>query len=314
LDRGHIQGRVFGDLNGNGKEDAGESGIAGMSVRIDDKRSVITDSKGDFTFGSLQPGDVDVELTSEDLGVKLRASNPTQQHVSLSARHTVNLAFGLTSSGFAAGRVFNDLLLTGEQAAGVAPGLPGVKIILQRAEAAADSKPLTQVVDGDGLYEFRNIAPGKYLLEIDTATLPANFRVPTQTSWPITVNPLQGIYLDIPLAAQRAVSGTVYMDFDGDGKFSSENDTPIPGAFVRIGQAEAITDNTGSFILRNIVAGKAEIRAGTTRGYASRAITIELPASPSMLRGVDLAISASQAVNLEHPLPAERQTSKLTKN
>ena len=83
------------------------------------------------------------------------------------------------------------------------------------------------------------------------------------------------------------------MDFDGDGKFSSENDTPIPGAYVRIGQAEAMTDSTGSYILRNIVARHVEIRAGTTRGYASRSITIELPASPSILRDVNLAISKS---------------------
>jgi hypothetical protein len=291
LDRGHIQGRVFGDLNGNGKEDPGENGIAGMTVRMDGKQTVVTDSRGDFTFGSLEPGDFDVSLISDDLGVKLRASNATQQHVSLSARHTVNLSFGLTNSGFAAGRVFNDLLLTAEQAAGDAPGLPGVKITLRLAEAMADSKPLIQTVDGDGLYEFRNLPPGKYVLGIDTATLPADFRVPAQTTWPITVSPLQGAYLDIPLAAQRAVTGTVYMDFDGDGKFSPETDTPIPGAYVRIGQAEAITDRTGAYILRNIAAGQAEIRATTTRGYASRSIEIELPAAPSILRDINLAVS-----------------------
>jgi hypothetical protein len=148
-------------------------------------------------------------------------------------------------------------------------------------------------VDGNGLYEFRNLAPGKYLLGIDTATLPANFRLPAQTTWPITVSPLQGLYLDLPLAAQRAVSGTVYIDFDGDGKFSPENDTPIPGAYVRLGQAEAITGSNGSYILRNLVAGRAEIRAATTMGYASRSIVIELPASPSILRDVNLAISKS---------------------
>jgi hypothetical protein len=83
------------------------------------------------------------------------------------------------------------------------------------------------------------------------------------------------------------------MDFDGDGKFSSENDTPIPGAYVRIGAVETITDSKGAYILRNIVAGQTEISAGTTRGYASRSIMIQLPASPGILRDVDLAISKS---------------------
>jgi hypothetical protein len=293
LDRGRIQGRVFGDLNGNGQEDPGENGIAGMTVRMDGNRKVVTDSRGDFNFGSMEPGDFDVTLISDDLGVKLRASNATLQRVSLSARNTVRLSFGLTNSGFAAGRVFNDLLLTGEQAAKEARGIPGVKLILHSAEAMADSKPLIQMVDGNGLYEFRNLAPGKYLLDIDTATLPANFRLPAQTTWPITVSPLQGVYLDLPLAAQRAISGTVYMDFDGDGKFSPENDTPIPGAYVRIGQAEAITDKSGAYILRNLAAGQAVIHAATTRRYASSLIIIELPASPGILRDVNLAISKS---------------------
>jgi len=292
LDRGHIHGRVFGDLNGNGQEDPGETGLAGMTVRLDAKASVVTDSRGDFDFGSLEPGDFDVELSSNDLGVTLRASKATLQHISLSARHTVKLTFGLTSSGFAAGRVFNDLLLTGEQAAGDAPGLSGVRLTLRPAEASRLNN-LVETVDGNGLYEFRNLAPGRYLLEIDTATVPANFRLPAQTIWPITVNPLEGVYVDLPLAAQRAVSGIVFLDFDGDGNFTPGIDTPIPGASVRIGQAETITNDGGTYILRNVVAGKIEIRAETSRGYASRSVTIELPRSPTILRDVNLSISPS---------------------
>jgi hypothetical protein len=102
----------------------------------------------------------------------------------------------------------------------------------------------------------------------------------------------------------------VYLDFDGDGKFTSGSDTPIPGAYVRIGQSEAITDNAGSYIVRNVVAGKAEIRAGTTRGYASRSIMIELPALPSMLRNVNLAISKSAFENRGRCLGIAKHTKK----
>lgn len=304
LDRGNIRGRVFADLNGNGQEDPGESGIAGMTVRINDKQSVLTDSRGDFAFGSLVPGDFDIELISEDLGVRLRASNATNQHISLLARHTVKLQFGLTSSGFVAGRVFNDLALKGEQSAGNAPGVAGVKLILRLAEIT-DSEPVIQTADGNGMYEFSNLSPGKYLLEIDAATVPANFRLPAQMQWPLTVGPLQGVYLDLPVAAQRAVTGVVYMDFDGDGKFSSGNDTPIPGASVRIGEAEAITDETGSFILRNMVSGKVEIRAETNRGYASPPLTLELPSSPGIIRGISLALFPVPAVSPGVPLEAQ---------
>jgi len=301
FDRGHIQGRVFGDSNANGQEDPGEIGIAGMTVRIDDRRSVVTDSQGYFSFGSVNPGEFDVALISDDLGVKLRASKPTVEHVLLLARHTINLSFGVTDGGFASGRVFNDLLLTGEQSAGDSPGIVGVRVNLDSVASVPRISHLTQLVDGNGLYEFRNLRPGAYLLGIDTATLPTNFRVPAQTQWPITVNASQGVYLDLPLAAQRAVSGVVYMDLDGDGKYTSGTDTPIPGASVRIGRAEAITDENGSYILRNVVAGTLEIRAETNRGYASRTVRIELSPLPGILQAIDLAIAPSQSAG---PAPA----------
>jgi hypothetical protein len=291
LNRGRIQGRVFEDLNGNGQEDSGESGIAGMTVRIDGSKSVVTNSRGEFNFGSLEPGDYDVALLSDDIGVKLRASRATLQHVALSARHTVNLSFGLTNSGFAMGRVFNDLLLKGEQAAGEAPGLSGVKLILYPAEAMANSKPFIQMVDGNGTYEFRNLAPGKYLLEIDTTTLPANFRLPVQTRWPVTVSPLQGFYMDLPFAAQRAISGIVYVDRNGDGKFDPQTDVVVEGARVVAGKAEAMSNRQGLFLLRNLPAGKIEVRAYPSTGKASGVIKIELGPDPILRHGVNLMVS-----------------------
>ena len=81
------------------------------------------------------------------------------------------------------------------------------------------------------------------------------------------------------------------MDFDGDGRFSPGNDTIIPGAYVRIGKSEAISDREGSYLLRNIASGKGEIQATTTTGYASPLTRIDLPAGPSLLRGVNLAHS-----------------------
>jgi hypothetical protein len=291
LNRGRIQGRVFDDLNGNGQEDAGENGIAGMTIQTDGNRSVTTDSQGDFNFGSMEPGDFDVALISDDLGVTLRASSATLQHVSLSERRTVKLSFGLTNTGFAAGRVFNDLLLTGELAAGNAPGLEKVKIILRPADAMANSKPFIQMVDGDGLYEFRNLAPGKYLLGIDTATLPPNFRLPAQTTWSIIVTPLQGFYLDLPVAAQRAISGFVYLDKNGDGQFDPEKDLAIEGARITAGNSEAVSDRQGRYLLRNLPAGRIEVHFYPAAGKGSGIINIELGPDPILRNEVNLMVS-----------------------
>ena len=290
-DRGRIEGRVFLDLNGNGQDDTGEPGIAGMNVQLDGNRRATTDVRGHFNLGSLEPGEFDVALISDAIGVKLRSSRATLQHVVLSARQTVALSFGLTDSGFVAGRVFNDLYLTGEPTAGDAPGLSGVKFTLRPFAATADSSPLSQMADGNGLYEFRNLAPGKYILEIDPVTIPADFRLPAQTAWPITVNPLQGFYLDLPFAAQRAISGIVYLDRDGDGQFDPQKDVVVEGARIAAGNSEAVSNRQGLYLLRNLPAGRIEVHFYLSTGKGSGIINIELGPEPVLRNGVNLMVS-----------------------
>jgi hypothetical protein len=290
-DRGRIEGRVFFDLNSNGQDDANEPGIAGMKVQLDGNRSATTDVSGHFSLGSLEPGAFDVALISDDIGVKLRSSGATLQHVSLSARQTINLSFGLTNSGFVAGRVFNDLSLTGESTAGDAPGLSGVKFTLRPVVATADSRPLSQMADGNGLYEFRNLAPGKYLLGIDTATLPANFRLTAQTTWPITVSPLQGLYLDLPFAAQRAISGIIYLDRDGDGQYDPQKDVVVEGARIAAGNSQAVSNRQGLYLLRNLPAGRIEVHVSLSTGKGSGIVNIELGPDPILRNGVNLMVS-----------------------
>jgi hypothetical protein len=291
LDRGRIQGRVFFDLNGNGQDDTGEPGIAGMKIQLDGDRIATTDVRGHFDLGSFKSGEFDVALISDDIGVKLRSSRATLQHVSLSARQTINISFGLTNSGFVAGRVFNDLFLTGEPTAGDAPGLSGVKFTLRPVAATADSRPLSQMVSGNGLYEFRNLAPGKYILEIDPVTIPADFRLPAQTAWPITVSPLEGSYLDLPFAAQRAISGIVYLDKDRDGRFDPQKDVVVEGARVAAGNSEAVSTRQGLYLLRNLPAGRIEVHFYLPTGKGNGIINIELGPDPVLRDGVNLMVS-----------------------
>jgi len=150
--------------------------------------------------------------------------------------------------------------------------------------------PATQVTDASGTYEFRNLAPGKYTLQVDEETLPPYFRMPEQTSWELTVQPVRGAYFDIPLFAQRRVSGIVFIDKDGDGKLDPAIDEIVPNATVACGQIKAVAGADGAYLLRALPAGTLEIVATAPGGRKSAALTIEMDAEPSIKSAVNLAI------------------------
>ena len=287
LDRGVIQGRVFFDLNGNGHDDDGEPGVRNMRVQVDGDQSAITNESGQFRF-RLNAGEHSVAIISDNLGVGLKATTASEQRVSLLSRHTIDVAFGVSNFGSIAGRVFNDVSLRGGRTAGSAPGVPGVCINLHLADKTG--APISVTVDATGSYRFRNLMPGSYRLEIDPATLPANFRIPSQRSWTVVVKPLASFYLDIPQVAERAVSGIVFIDKNGNGNFDPEQDQTVEGARVITGQTEVLTGESGAYVLRGLAAGRIEVRARTPWGFESLPVTIELSAQPVTLRSVNLIV------------------------
>ncbi len=286
LDRGRIQGRVFFDLDADGRDDVGEPGIAGLRVELDGKRTATTDAGGNFDFGA-GAGEHTIALVSERLGVQLRAGSPTEQRVYVAARESVRLAFGLNDFGYVSGRVFNDLSLAGDQAsANNAPGVGGLLVRL-RPTAGSGGPVFSQTVAADGSYEFRNVRPGSYTLEVDPATLPADFRLHAGASWPLTVSPLRGVFAGIPLAAQRAVVGRVFIDGDRDGSFDPQRDSALAGVRVRAAGAETLTDAGGYYLLRNLPAGRVVVRA-VRAGGDSREAAVELEAGPSFKRNLHI--------------------------
>jgi SdrD B-like domain/Pilus formation protein N terminal region len=287
LERGQIQGRVFIDLNGNGNDDPNEPGLAGMKVQMDADRTATTDQEGRFHF-SLNSGAYHVSFVSEALGVLWRATTMTEQSGLLPARQTVNVSFGVTNHGSVGGRVFNDVSQKGQQPSSNSPGVAGVRLTLRPTNGTGT--PASVFADGSGSYQFRNVVPGSYTLEVDSTTLPADFRVPARTSWIMEVRALENAYLDIPVSAQRAITGVVFIDKDGNGRFDPEKDEPVQGAHVTAGSIEAITGKTGAYILRGLPNGRIETRTRTPAGAEGLPTIVELGLEPVTRRGINIAV------------------------
>jgi SdrD B-like domain/Pilus formation protein N terminal region len=292
IGRGRIRGRVFMDHNADGLQNAGEQGLAGVKIQLDGRKTSTTDAQGYFNFEALEPGDFEIALLTNDLGITLRASTATLHRVSLSPRQTADLAFGLTNAGEVAGRIFNDLLLTGQHDSKDAPGLKDVllKLYVPDDAPAENRRSFTRITDHNGQYEFRGLPPGQYILDVDPNTVPANFRLPRRTSWVLTLAPLQRLYLDLPFAAERAISGLVYIDKDNDGQFDAAKDSVVEGARIVSGRAEAVSTRDGLYLLRNLPAGKLELEVHSRAGLTVTKIRLELGPEPTLRTGVNLRI------------------------
>lgn len=284
FERGRIQGRVYYDLNGNGVDDANEPGVAGITVQINGNRSVKTDALGRYQL-SADKGVHNVAMISDNLGIRLRASSATEQRVSVASRQTAIANFGVSDFGFVSGRIFNDANQTGEMPPNP-QGVAGMRIIVRSSDT--EKIIAEQISDGTGTYRFSNLRPGNYTIEIDRATLPANFRLPAQTFWQIRVLPLQGYYLDIPIAAQRAIAGFIFVDADNDGKFDPQKDKPVKGALITGGGSFAVSDENGAYILRNLSAGQIKLIVRSPQGTTSSPVFLELDAEPVTKRAVNL--------------------------
>jgi hypothetical protein len=126
---------------------------------------------------------------------------------------------------------------------------------------------------------------------VDPTTIPENFHVPSKTSWEFVLNPLQNLYFDIPFAAQRAVSGVVYIDLDGDQQFDLRKDSVVAGARVVVGASETVSNENGLYLLRNLPAGAFNLRVYSRAGKPLGGVSIELGPEPALRTHINLRIT-----------------------
>src|SRR5262249_52154567 len=152
-------GFVYQDTNGNGKKDAGEPGIAGVTVTLTGSaagsdtaitpKTAVTGDDGSYTFTGLVPGKYTLTETQPNGFIDGKEENgtPTGATVSDDKFTSIDLTkssaasggfnFGEVKAGSISGVVFNDANNDGTKAATREPGNTGVKCRVARAGARA---------------------------------------------------------------------------------------------------------------------------------------------------------------------------------
>jgi len=152
-----ISGTVFDDLNGNGVQDSGEPGLAGLTVYLDldgsgqyesTDPSATTDANGNYTIPGLIPGTYSVNAI---VPAGLRETTAASVPLAVSAGQTGAANFGTTDTALVSGSV----VLTSAPAE---DSLSGFEVTLTQ-RLHGKSTRFTTLTDSLGTFSFTALEP-----------------------------------------------------------------------------------------------------------------------------------------------------------
>jgi|GEM_PF-850846 len=285
LTPGSLSGRVYNDVNNNGAIDAGDAGIAGVSVTLTGSNdlgtitpiTVTTDANGNYTIPNLRPGTYVVTETQpaafQDGKDTAGTSGGTAAVPPGDTITGVTLATGAAATGYnfgeltpstLSGRVYHDLNANGVLDAGEV-GISGVTITVSGTNDLGAITPFTVTTDANGDYTVPNLRPGTYtLLETqpggfvdgkESPGTPAGTVSNALNSQTISNIPLPlgtaGTGYNFGEVQTGSLTGTVYHDLNNDGVLSA-GESGINGVQLTLsgtddlGQPVSLTATTNS--------------------------------------------------------------------
>lgn len=244
---------VWADVDFDGVQDPGESGIPGVTVFVDingdgafnssTEPSAVTNASGIYSIGNLVPGTYTARVDTPTLPAGLAQTydlSGALDHAAtffVSATQTrVDVDFGYTTRATLGDFVWNDADADGQQDGGET-GIGGVTVTAYHA--ANDTVAGIATTDTNGFYTFGSLLPGTYYVVFDTpsgyratradqgadATDSDANRVTGRTANVTLTGGQTLLTLDAGFYLPGALTGAVLVDTDGD----TDGELPLGG-------------------------------------------------------------------------------------
>ncbi|MCW5845457.1 MAG: carboxypeptidase regulatory-like domain-containing protein, partial [Caldilinea sp.] len=264
--QGVIQGVVFDDRSGNGRQDNGEPGVGGVTVTRSGGQQVMTAGDGSYRFNAVAVGSHAVTVT---VPAGYLAFGRTSRTVNVAGGSAAQANFILQAQGVIQGVVFDDRNGNGVKDSGE-PGVGGVSIARTDGPTTATSL--------DGSYVFTNVTPGRYTLSI---SVPAGYIAGSLTTRTLNVASGGSSPANFSLQAQGLIQGVVYEDTDGNGQ-QDNNEPGIGGVTVTVNPLGAVeTKSDGTYRYANVPVGNYSVDVTLPAGYVASTLLTQPVGMPS---------------------------------
>jgi uncharacterized repeat protein (TIGR01451 family) len=298
-----VTGVAFRDFNRDGTQQAGDQGIAGVTITLRDAGNTtvgttITAADGSYLFAGVPAGSYSV-IETQPLGYGSAATSPDTVTIVVPAGGAATAHFADTLSTLA-GSVYIDLNNNGVRDVGEA-GIAGVMITLTGTDAASQIVSRTAASDASGNFLFIDLktpnASGYSVGEPTQPTAYADGIDAAGLAGGVTTNDLiSAIHLGVNTDATgytfgergTTISGIVFKDanentvFDGgDAALAVVTLTLKNGSGVVVGTTTTAADGTYSF--SGLPAGNYTVEETQPAGYGTgiQTLSVTIPAGGS---------------------------------
>jgi hypothetical protein len=165
---GSVYGRVYQDINLNGRFDPGiDQPQANVKVRVDGSRYVVSAADGSYRVDSVMKGDHAVYLDLLSVRADLTMLDGAQQQISLDTKRDSVVDFRLVRTGRVSGVVWLDVNGNGTLDNGEQP-LADVRVVTGNGRDT--------LTDANGCFLIGDLPPGEHVVLLDEKTLPEQTR------------------------------------------------------------------------------------------------------------------------------------------